>query len=84
MHPTIGTSFACFLAHSGAGNIILHSTTLPESKVLALLGGGLVILASLVRRLYPIGGVAAPKSLQVLLWISPDEIAQQLSHVDGD
>jgi hypothetical protein len=43
------------------------------------MGGGLIVLASLVRRLYPIGGVVAPKSMQVMLWIAPDEIAAQLS-----
>lgn len=84
--PTVfGTALASFLAHTGAQRtVILHSSTLPESKLLFLLGGGLVVLASLVRRLYPVGGVAAPKSLQVILWISPKEIAEHLSAGDGD
>ncbi len=79
MSTTFGTSLACFLAHSGAGNVFLRASALPEPQRLLLMGGGLIVLASLVRRLYPIGGVVAPKSMQVMLWIAPDEIAAQLS-----
>jgi hypothetical protein len=28
--------------------------------------------------------VAAPKSMQVILWIAPEEVAEHLSAVDGD
>ena len=47
--------------------------------MLLLLGGGLIVLASLVRRLYPLGGMVVPKSMQVILCISPAEIADQLA-----
>lgn len=79
MSTTFGTSLACFLAHNGPGNVVLRASTLPEPQRLLLLGGGLIVLASLVRRLYPIGGIVAPKSMQVMLWIAPEEIAAQLS-----
>jgi hypothetical protein len=80
MPMTFGASFACFLAHTNSARVeILRSSTLPESKVLILLGGGLIVLASLVRRLYPVGGVAAPKSMQVILCISPTEVADQFA-----
>ncbi|MFZ3341595.1 MAG: hypothetical protein WA609_12260 [Terriglobales bacterium] len=79
MPITFGTGLACFLAHTnGAQTEILRSSTFPESKTLILLGGGLVLLASLVRRLYPMGGIAAPKSMQVILWISPKEVVEHL------
>ncbi len=83
MPITFGSSVACFLAHSG-GVVIQRASTLPEPEMLVLLGGGLIVLASLVRRLYPLGGAAAPKSMQVILWIAPEEVAQHLSPVDGD
>jgi hypothetical protein len=77
---TFGTGLACLLAHTdGARTEILRSSTFPESKVLILLGGGLIALASLVRRLYPLGGIVAPKSMQVILWISPAEVAEHLT-----
>lgn len=80
MPITFGTGLACFLAHStGARTEILRSSTFPESKMLILLGGGLIVLASLVRRLYPLGGIVAPKSMQVILWISPEEVVDQLA-----
>ncbi len=78
-----GSSVACFLAHSG-GAVVLRASTLPEHALLVLLGGGLIVLASLVRRLYPMGGAATPKSMQVILWIAPDEVSERLSPVDGD
>ena len=85
MPTAFATALACLLAHStGAKAGILRSSTLPESKLLFLLGGGLVVLAGLVRRLYPFGRLAAPKSLHVMLWMSPEEIAEQLSAGDGD
>ncbi|MFZ3264352.1 MAG: hypothetical protein WA172_10155 [Terriglobales bacterium] len=85
MSTTFGASLACFLAHSGGtGAVIQRASTLPEPELLILLGGGLIVLASLVRRLYPLGGAAAPKSMQVILWISPEEVAEHLSAVDGD
>jgi hypothetical protein len=80
MPITFGTGLACFLAHSNGAKVeILRSSTFPESKMLLLLGGGLIVLASLVRRLYPLGGVVAPKSMQVTLWISPPEVADQFA-----
>jgi hypothetical protein len=73
-------SLACLLAHaSGASSGILPSTSVPESKLLALVGGGLIALAGLVRWLYPFGGAAGPKSMQLVLWIAPAEIAEQLT-----
>lgn len=79
MTTALGSSFACILANtSGASNVILRSATIPESKLLFLIGGGLVVVAALVRRLYPVGQVAAPKSLQVVVWISPSEVAEHL------
>jgi hypothetical protein len=83
MSTTVGTSLASFLAR-GAGAIMLRASTLPEPERLVLLGGGLVLLASLVRKLYPFGGVAAPKSMQMMVWLSPEEVPEQLSTVDGD
>jgi hypothetical protein len=80
MPMTFGTGLACLLANtSGARTEILRSSTLPESKMLILLGGSLIVLASLVRRLYPLGGLVAPKSMQVILWISPEEVVEHLS-----
>lgn len=76
-----GSSLATFLANTSASNVALRASSVPESKLLFLLGGGLVVLATLVRRLYPLGQVAAPKSMQVLVWISPAEIAE---HLAGD
>ena len=80
MPMTFGTGLACFLAHTdGARTEILRSSTIPESKMLILLGGGLIVLAGLVRRLYPLGGIVAPKSMQVILWISPEEVVDRLT-----
>jgi len=77
MPMTFGTGLASFLAHTdGARTEILRSSTFPESRMLILLGGGLIVLAGLVRRLYPMGGVVAPKSMQVILWISPEEVVE--------
>jgi hypothetical protein len=85
MPITFGASVACFLARTGgAGAVILRASALPEPELLLLLGGGLVVLASLVRKLYPLGGAVAPKSMQVILWIAPEEVAEHLSAVDGD
>jgi hypothetical protein len=84
MPISFGTSVACFLARGGAGAVILRASALPEPELLLLLGGGLIVLASLVRRLYPLGGVAAPKSMQVILWIAPEEVAEHLSAGNGD
>ena len=85
MTTTFGSSLACFLAHSGgAGSVVLRSSTLPESQLLLLLGGGLIVLAGLVKRLYPAGGVAAPKSMQMMVWISPEEVVDHFSTVNGD
>lgn len=76
----VAATLACLLAHAnGARSGILQSTSLPESKLLALVGGGLIALAGLVRWLYPFGGTAAPKSMHLVLWISPTEIAEQLT-----
>jgi len=78
--PQFGTNLACFLPHSEAAkSLVFRSYVVPESTVLFLLGGGLIVLAALVRRFGTWGGTAAPKSLQVMLWISPEEIAEQLS-----
>ena len=83
MPMTLGTSLACFRAHTeGARTEILRSSTIPESRVLLVLGGGLILLASLVRRLYPLGGIVAPKSMQVVLWISPEEFEEHLVQAD--
>ena len=83
MPLTLCTSLACFLAHTeGARTEILRSSTIPESRVLMVLGGGLILLASLVRRLYPLGGIVAPKSMQVVLWISPEEFEEHLVQAD--
>jgi len=77
MPITFGTGLACFLAHP-AGARVLRSSTIPEFKLLALVGGALVVLATLVRQFYPMGATVAPKSLQIVLWISPPEIAEQM------
>jgi hypothetical protein len=75
-----GAGLACFLVHAnGARAETLRSSTFPEAGLLVLLGGGLIGLASLVRWLCPTDGVAAPKSMQVLMWISPSEITDHLS-----
>jgi hypothetical protein len=80
MPITFGSGLVCFLAHTdGARTQILRSSAFPESKMLILLGGGLIVLASLVRRLYPSGGIVAPKSMQVMLWISPEEVVEHLA-----
>jgi PEP-CTERM motif len=85
MSTAFGIDIACFVAQSDpARSAILRSSTAPEPAILFLLGGGLMLLAGLVRRFYRIDGVAAPKSLQVILWISPKEIADHLSAEDGD
>jgi hypothetical protein len=77
------TAFVCLFApRSGATIITLGSSAVPEFKLLFLVGGGLVVLASLVRRLYPLGGIPAPKSLQIVVHISPQEIAEHLSARD--
>ncbi|HVM92828.1 MAG TPA: hypothetical protein VMT67_08465 [Terriglobales bacterium] len=73
-----GSGFACFLAHS-AGMGPLPSSTIPESKLLALVGGGLIVLATLVRWLYPEGGAAAPKSMEMRVWISPPEMVEKMA-----
>lgn len=80
MPVSLATGLACFLAHTNVARVeILRSTTIPESRLLVLLGGGLIALASLVRWLYPQEGLAAPKSMQVRMWISSAEIAEHLS-----
>ena len=80
MPVTLGTGLACFLAHTNGARVeILRSSTLPESKLLLLLGGGLIALAALVRWFYPQEGAGAPKSMHVRMWISPTEIAELLS-----
>lgn len=80
MPMTFGTGLACFLVHTnGARMEILRSSTFPESKALIMLGGGLIALASLVRWLYPLGGIVAPKSMQMILWISPKEVMEHLA-----
>ncbi len=58
---------------------MLRSSTIPESRLLVLLGSGLIALATLVRWLYPVEGLAAPKSMQLMMWISPSEVAERLS-----
>lgn len=78
MSLTLGTGLACFLAHPSSASV-LRSSTVPEFKVLFLLGGGLIVLASLVRWLYPLGGTVAPKSMEVMMWISPAEITDQFA-----
>lgn len=78
-----GSVVACLLApRVGATTLVLRSYAVPESTLLFLVGGGLIVLASLVRRLYPLGEVAAPKSIQVHLWMSPPQRAEQFA--DGD
>ena len=80
---TLGTGLSCFLARTNGASVdILRSSPIPEFKLLVLLGGGLIVLAALVRHLYPLGGVVAPKSMQVELWISPPEIAERVSAGD--
>jgi hypothetical protein len=79
MPISLSTGLACLFVHSGAPAVIQRTAATPESTILFLLGSGLVALASLVRRHYPLGGVAAPKSLQMIVWISPQEIAEHLS-----
>lgn len=79
MLMTFSTGLACFLAHIDGVRTILRSSTFAEPRMLILLGGGLMVLASLVRRLYPMGGIVAPKSMQVILWISPKEVVDHLA-----
>jgi hypothetical protein len=75
-------AIACLLApRVGATTVVLWSYALPESTVLFLVGGGLIVLASLVRRLYPVGDVPGPKSIQVVLWMSPPQVADHLAPV---
>ena len=73
-----GSVLACLLAHP-MGPRVLRSAAVPEFKLLALVGGGLVILATLVRWLYPEGGEAVPKSMQMRVWISPPEITEKIA-----
>jgi hypothetical protein len=81
----LGKFVACWLApRVGATTVVLRSYAVPESALLFLVGGGLIVLASLVRRLYPVGAVAAPKSIQVSLWISPPQMAEHLAADDTD
>jgi hypothetical protein len=83
--PTLfGAALVCLLAPKTGATTILRSSAVPEFKLLFLVGGGLVVLAGLVRRLYPLGVAPAPKSIQVLLWISPQEIAEHLSARDRE
>ncbi len=80
MTTALASSFATFFANtSGASNVAFRSAPVPEWKLLFLIGGGLIVLAALVRKHYPLGQVAAPKSMEVLVWISPAEIAEHLS-----
>jgi len=73
-----GSGVACWLSHpAGAG--VLRSSTIPEFKLLVLVGGGLIVLATLVRRLYPNGGAAAPKSMEMRVWISPPEMVEKMA-----
>jgi len=72
-----GTNLACFASHVNGPRIdILRSSAMPEPQILFLLGGGLVVLATLVRWLYPLEQDVAPKSMQVTMWISPAEVAE--------
>ena len=76
---TFFSRLACFLAHSGARTEIFRSSAMPESRMLVALGGGLLILASVVRRFFPAGDIVVPKSMQLVVWISPKEVVEHLS-----
>ena len=73
-----GSCLACLLSHP-AGVRVLRSSAIPEFKLLALVGGGLIVLATLVRWLYPEGGAAAPKSMEMRVWISPPEMVEKMA-----
>jgi hypothetical protein len=74
----------CFLVRTGSERVdLLRSSAVPEFKVLFLLGGGLVALASLVRWLHPMNGEAAPKSMEVRMWISPAEVAEKFVRLEN-
>ena len=50
MSTTFAVVLGYFIAHTpGARTAIFSSSALPESKVLILLGGGLMVLAGLMR-----------------------------------
>lgn len=75
-----GTVVASLVAPKvGATTVALRSYIVPESTVLFLVGGGLMVLASLVRRLYPLREVVAPKSIEMVLWVSPQQEVEGLA-----
>lgn len=49
----------------------------PEFALLLLIGGGLVVLASLVHLLYPSAG-SVPRNHDLIVWIAPKEITDYL------
>ncbi|HEV2729022.1 MAG TPA: hypothetical protein VGV15_03240 [Terriglobales bacterium] len=56
---------------------IVRSSTPSEPELLVLLGSGLVVLATLVRRFCPLeGGGDVPKARHLFVWIAPKEIAE--------
>ena len=55
---------------------IILPSTFPEFAILLLIGGGLVVMASLVRFLYPPKSV--PRNHHLIVCIAPKEIADYL------
>jgi hypothetical protein len=47
-----------------------------EPVLLFVLGSGLVVLATLVRRFCPFGGGDVPKAHHLIVWIAPKEITE--------
>ena len=69
---------ASVVAQSGPEKIVLRAETIPESHLLLLLGGILMVLASVVRKAYSgEHDAVVPKSMQLMLWISPTEVAEK-------
>ena len=74
------STFALFLAtRGGAVTAILRSSVISEPKLLILLGSGLLLLAGVVRAVWGPGGGTIPKSLQITVWVAPEEISEYLS-----
>jgi len=56
---------------------IILPSTFPEFAILLLIGGGLVVMASLVRFLYP-PEKSVPRNHHLIVCIAPKEIADYL------